>query len=623
MESRFKSCCLLAATVVSVTWSALASPNPFLNAHGTNICNNYGQGDVVPLRGVNLGSWLLMESWMSPMDSSGLPDYYAVLQTLNSRFGVTTQESLVKTYQSTWLTTNDLDNIKALGMNCVRLPFWWGNVQRLDGTWRADAFAQMDWLVTNAWQRGIYTVIDFHGIPGGQSTSDSTAQANLNQYWTSPADQAQTTLIWSNVAAHYANNPAVAGYDLINEPFGAPSQLAIWNAYNGLYQTIRAVDPGHMIFMEGCWNGTGTNGQALNWQWDVLPPPAQFGWTNVVYSMHAYAGTITTSGEQAETDKQISDFAGHLSWNVPCFIGEFNSHGIQTAWPYSIQQYDQSHMSWNDWSYKATAGSVGNSWGIYDPAGSPAAAPNIQTDSASSISNSWSQWQTGHVFAITPFLQQYLGAPVAVDDLYTNTMGSLSVSRNSGVLVNDTDPNLNLSGIVLSATLVSSPTHGNLTLNADGSFAYQSNSGFQGIDTFRYLVNDGYVDSANIATVTISNHVPGTVTQLIWVTQPGLATNGMPFGRPPVLETADALGNPTTNGLPPSLPVTVTLSAGGGSLSGTTDFDLGTSSSNGVVSFFDLQISSPGAGDQLTASVLSLTASNLLTNGMGSNISIK
>jgi len=33
------------------------------------------------------------------------------------------------------------------------------------------------------------------------------------------------------------------------------------------------------------------------------------------------------------------------------------------------------------------------------------------------------------------------------------------------------------------------------------------------------------------------------------------------------------------------------------------------------VSFFDLQISSPGAGDQLTASVLSLTASNLLTNG--------
>lgn len=505
--SRLRCVTFIALVVLGAAQPLVASPPSFLMAQGTNLCNEYGRGDVVPLRGVNLGSWLLMESWMSPMDASGLPDYYSVLQTLNNRFGVTNQEGLVRTYQAAWLTTKDLDNIRAMGMNCVRLPFWWGNVQRLDGAWRTDAFTAMDWLVTNAWQRGIYTVIDFHGLPGGQSASDSTAQANQNQYWTNVTDQLQTSLIWSKVAAHFAGNPAVAGYDLINEPYGAPSQTAIWAAYNSLYHTVRAVDPAHIIIMEGCWSGTGTNGQALSWQWDVLPPPTLFGWTNVVYSMHAYAGTMTTNGEEAETDKQVSDFVSHQAWNVPCFIGEFNSHGIPIAWPFSILNYDRNGMSWDNWAYKAIAGGVGNSWGIYDPAGAWPSIPNIQTDSASSISNSWSQWTTIPVFGLTPFLKQYLGAPIAVDDFYTNIAGTLAVTSQAGVLANDLDTNLNISGISLSAVLVKNPVNGQLNFNTNGAFTYSPNPGFSGVDTFQYRAFDQYVNSASIATVSISNRL--------------------------------------------------------------------------------------------------------------------
>jgi endoglucanase len=617
----YKSFQLFSATLlVALTGfisSASAVAGSFLKANGVTIRNNSGQGDVVPLRGVNLGGWLLMEGWMTPMDSSGLADNYSVVQTLNTRFGVSTQESLIKTYQEAWITTNDLDNIKALGMNCVRLPFWWGNVQRLDGTWRADAFEKMDWLVTNAWARGIYTVIDFHGVPGGQSTSDSTAQANQNQYWSSVAYQNQTSLIWSNVAAHFSGNPAIAGYDLINEPFGAPGQTNIWNAYNSLYQKIRSVDPDHMIFMEGTWTGTGTNGQSLNWQWDVLPPPSLLGWTNVAYSMHAYAGSTTASGEQAETDKQVNDFNTHQSWNIPGFIGEFNSHGTQSAWQYSVLQYDQNNMSWDNWAYKAIAGGVGNAWGIYDPTGTWPAIPDIQNDSATTISNKWSQWKTSSAFGITPFLKQYLGAPVAVTDLYTNT-GTLTVNSNNGVLANDFDTNLGLSGISLSATLVAGPTNGLLDLNADGSFTYTPNGGFSGMDTFRYRVFDGYVNSANIATVsisTISNAVAGAATKLIWFTQPDLATNGLPFGQQPILMTADAAGIPSTNGLPASLVIAVTHTAGAGAMLGTTSYDLGLSAAKGVVNFTNLQVDTAGASNQLTASILLNPAVSRLTNG--------
>lgn len=605
---------VLLSLTLSVPNSSYGALNPFLATNGRDIRNNFGQGDSIPLRGVNLGSWLLMEGWMCPMDSSGLADNYSVIQTLNSRFGVATQESLIKTYQEAWLTTNDLDNIKALGMNCVRVPFWWGNVERLDGSWRADAFEKMDWLVTNAWRRGVYTIIDFHGVPGGQSTSDSTAQANQNQYWTNPAFQTQTAFIWSNVAAHFAGNPAVAGYDLINEPFGAPSQAALWNAYSNLYRTVRSVDPNHIIFIEGCWSGSG-----LNWEWNVLPPPGQFGWTNVVYSMHAYAGDTSPGGEKTETDKQVNDFKNHLAWNVPCFIGEFNSHGTETAWQYSILQYDQNNMNWANWAYKAIAGSVGNSWGIYDPTGTWPSKPNIQTDSAAGISNKWSQWKTSAAFGITSYLKQYLGAPWGVEDIYTNNGGDIiTVPAASGVLANDHDINLDASGISLSAILAGNPTNGQLVLNSDGSFSYTPNTGFSGTDTFEYRIFDGYVDSANVVPVSVqvvSNVVVGPVAQLIWSTQPTSATNGLPFGQQPALMTADNLGHPSTNGLPALVPVTVVLSAGTGPLLGLTHFNIGTAGSNGVVRFENLQINSAGENDELTALVASSTPASLLTNG--------
>jgi hypothetical protein len=209
-----------------------------------------------------------------------------------------------------------------------------------------------------------------------------------------------------------------------------------------------------------------------------------------------------------------------------------------------------------------------------------------------------------------------LGAPLAVADFYTNS-GTLTVSSNSGVLANDQDINLGQSGINLTAVLVSNPANGQLSLNTNGSFTYTPNAGFNGTDTFRYRDFDGFANSANIATVSIlvSNNTAGSVTQLIWTTQPGLATNGVPFGQQPVLQTADQSGNPTTNGLPATLIVTVTQSAGNGPLSGSTNSNIGTSGSNGVVLFAGLQINSAGTNNQLTATVPSSPPTSLLTNG--------
>ena len=91
-------------------------------------------------------------------------------------------------------------------------------------------------------------------------------------------------------------------------------------------------------------------------------------------------------------------------------------------------------------------------------------------------------------------------APVAVADAYaTDEDVTLTVPAAEGVLANDSD----VDGDPLSAVVVSGPSHGILTLNADGSFTYTPAGNFNGTDSFTYQANDGTADSP-AATVTLT-----------------------------------------------------------------------------------------------------------------------
>src|SRR5262245_12358287 len=108
--------------------------------------------------------------------------------------------------------------------------------------------------------------------------------------------------------------------------------------------------------------------------------------------------------------------------------------------------------------------------------------------------------------------------------------------------------------------------------------------------------------ATNLASVTSDPIVvnPAPADRLVFTTQPGSASAGVPFGIQPVLKTQDRFGSYSSAGLPASKLVTVTLSAGSGTLSGTKILDIGTSAGNGTVAFTDLQIDSAGSGKQLT-----------------------
>src|SRR5207244_2180005 len=89
--------------------------------------------------------------------------------------------------------------------------------------------------------------------------------------------------------------------------------------------------------------------------------------------------------------------------------------------------------------------------------------------------------------------------PIAVANSYSVNEDTTLTVAASGVLGNDSD----VDGDSLTAVLVSSPAHGSLTLNANGSLNYTPNANFNGSDSFTYKANDGTLDS-NVATVSIT-----------------------------------------------------------------------------------------------------------------------
>jgi VCBS repeat-containing protein len=111
------------------------------------------------------------------------------------------------------------------------------------------------------------------------------------------------------------------------------------------------------------------------------------------------------------------------------------------------------------------------------------------------------------------------------------------------VLANDTD----VENDPLTARLVSAPSHGTLTLNADGSFTYTPNLYYSGGDSFTYVANDVIADS-NIATVNLTitpvNHAPDcslAVPDTAWLWPPNNKFNAVK-----ILGVTDVDGDPIT-----------------------------------------------------------------------------
>ena len=106
---------------------------------------------------------------------------------------------------------------------------------------------------------------------------------------------------------------------------------------------------------------------------------------------------------------------------------------------------------------------------------------------------------TSNVATVTISVSAVNDAPVAAGDAYGTAEDTVATVTGPGVFGNDTDPD----GDPLIAVLVTGPSHGSLTLNANGSFSYTPAPDITGSDVFTYRASDGSLTS-NVATVTLS-----------------------------------------------------------------------------------------------------------------------
>ena len=327
-----------------------------LRVDGTRIVS----GDTpVILRGFGLGGWMNMENFITGYAGSESQQRRALRRVL----GDEGYERFFNRFLREFFTEADAAYLASLGLNSLRIPFNYRHFESDADPFaiKEEGFALLDRVVEACAGHGIYTILDLHAVPGAQNQhwhSDNPTQ--WAHFWTQRQFQDRVVNLWERIAEHYRGNPWVAGYNPVNEPADAHGD-AIGPFYRRLEAAIRAVDPDHILFLDGNRYST---------QFDQLGDPLP----NTVYTAHDYAlpGFVdggpypgVSRGEYVDRDRVEETFLQRTAYmretGTPIWVGEFGP--VYTGDPardeqrYQLLQdqleiYDRYDASWALWTYK-------------------------------------------------------------------------------------------------------------------------------------------------------------------------------------------------------------------------------------------------------------------------------
>jgi endoglucanase len=335
-------CALLLAT------PALA--DGYLHADGKRIVD--GSGKPVILRGMGLGGWMLQEGYMLQLGKLGQQ------HVIRGKIADLVGEKHAAEFYEAWLDNHTREpDIKAMGQwgfNSVRLPIHFDlltlpvdqePVAGVD-TWYESGFRRIDDLLAWSKANGVYLILDLHAAPGGQGNDLAISDRDPTKpsLWDSPENQRKTIALWRKLAARYANEPWIGGYDLINEPnwsFATPGKgNGCDEKTNGpvrdlqmrITKAIREVDDKHLIIVEGnCW---GNNYAGVLPKWDG----------NIALSFHKY-WNVNTPDSIAPILKLRDDNA------MPVWLGE-SGENSNVWFADSIRLVEGEGIGWAFWPLK-------------------------------------------------------------------------------------------------------------------------------------------------------------------------------------------------------------------------------------------------------------------------------
>jgi endoglucanase len=333
---------------------------PWLKVSGADLVDENGR--TVRLTGVGLGGWMNMENFIT-----GYPgNEENIRRVLRERMGDEAYDAFFDEFYSAFFDEADAAFVASLGMNSVRIPV---NYRHFEDDARPfelkeEGFARLDRVISLLARHGVYSIIDLHAVPGRQNQHwHSDNPTHIAQFWQHPHFQDRVVHLWEALADRYKDRPEVAGYNPINEP-ADPTGEVLPVFYDRLERAIRAIDPRHILFLDG--NKYSTDFSFLDRRTEPLP--------NTVYTAHDYALPGITSateypgrtrGEYFDRSVVEQTFLRRTEYmrrtGTPIWIGEFgpvySEDRSQDAWRYrllrdQLEIYREHGASWALWTFK-------------------------------------------------------------------------------------------------------------------------------------------------------------------------------------------------------------------------------------------------------------------------------
>lgn len=192
--------------------------------------------------GVNLGGWFVLEPWITPSifddwaSETTVVDEFTYTQTL----GKDEAYKRLTDHWNTWITQDDFNQIKAAGLNHVRIPIGYWAIAPQDG----DPYVQgqlpvLDQAITWARSAGLKVLLDLHGAPGSQNGFDNSGRYGPIT-WQQGSTVSQTLSALSALSQRYSGSTdVVSAIQLLNEPLGSSLDLdSLKSFYQSGHQTL-------------------------------------------------------------------------------------------------------------------------------------------------------------------------------------------------------------------------------------------------------------------------------------------------------------------------------------------------------------------------------------------------
>lgn len=311
-------------------------------------------GKAVNLRGLNLGGWLMMEGYI--LGGRNIPEHI-FKNKLAKKFGQSFVTTFTKGFRDAFITPKDIENIKKLGFNCVRLPFNYRLIEEPGG------IAYLKRLIQIFAKYKLFVILDMHAVPGAQNCdwhSDSSGQA---LFWTDNKHRQRYFSLWELLAETFKAEPWIAGYDIMNEPVTEEVKL-LGRVYQQTIETIRSTGDAHLLFLEGNKWGRDVNFiKELKGENLVLsvhfyePSDFTFNWL----PGSTYPGKIRGKlWNKATLKKELKTYT---NLGLPVHLGEFGvasrcpSCGHEFQWVKDLLGIvKELGFHWTYWTYKSARG---------------------------------------------------------------------------------------------------------------------------------------------------------------------------------------------------------------------------------------------------------------------------